>query len=32
MIERMKRRRMEELDRDVKELRTQSTYLKNSDE
>lgn len=32
MIERMKRRRMEELDRDIKELRTQSTYLKNTDE
>ncbi|MHB8377834.1 MAG: hypothetical protein ACYDEB_12895 [Dehalococcoidia bacterium] len=32
MIERMKRRRMEELDRDVKELRAQSNYLKNTDE
>jgi len=32
MLERMKRRHMEELDRDVKELRTQSNYLKNTEE
>ncbi|MBF6600321.1 MAG: hypothetical protein IVW36_07415 [Dehalococcoidia bacterium] len=32
MLERMKRRRIEELDRDVKELRTQSNFLKNSEE
>jgi chromosome segregation ATPase len=32
MVERMKRRRIEELERDVKELRAQSNYLKNSDE
>ncbi len=32
MLERMKRRRIEELDRDVKELRAQSTYLKNAED
>ena len=32
MIERMKRRRVEELERDVKELRTQSNYLKNAED
>ena len=32
MMERMKRRRVEELERDVKELRVQSNYLKNSEE
>lgn len=32
MIERMKRRQVEELERDVKELRVQSNQLKNDDE
>lgn len=32
MLERMKRRQIEELDRDVKELRAQSNYLKNTEE
>ena len=32
MLERMKRREIEELDRDVKELRAQSNYLKNTEE
>jgi len=32
MLERMKRRRVEELERDAKELRVQSNYLKNSEE
>jgi len=32
MIERMKRRRIEEMERDVKELRTQSTFLKNAED
>ena len=32
MLERMKRRQVEELERDVKELRQQSTQLKNDDE
>jgi hypothetical protein len=32
MIERMKRRQLEELERQVKELRVQSTQLKNEEE
>jgi chromosome segregation ATPase len=32
MLERMKRRQVEELERDVKELRTQSNQLKNADD
>ena len=32
MLERMKRRRVDELERDVKELRAQANYLKNADE
>ncbi len=32
MLERMKRRRVDELERDVKELRTQANYLKNIEE
>jgi hypothetical protein len=32
MLERMKRRQAEELERDIKELRVQSNHLKNTDE
>jgi hypothetical protein len=32
MLERMKRRQAEELERDIKELRVQSNHLKNADE